>query len=82
MNDLKPCPFCGAYPRLYCDITDWKGKPVYKPNPNGYRPTMYVLKSSHKIGCFIRHMDGTNEDGRMTACNATVLIEKWNRRCV
>ena len=79
-EELKPCPFCGVIPILYCDITDWKGKPVYKANENGYRPTEYWLKAKHKQGCFIRSMNGTNLEGEIIASNSEILIELWNRR--
>ena len=79
-EELKPCPFCGVYPTLYCDITDWRGRPMYAPYPNGYRPISYVLKAEHKSECFIRHMNGTNEEGRIDSFNWQILIECWNRR--
>ncbi len=80
MEELKPCPFCGAYPTLYCDLTDWRGKPVYAPSPTGYRPINYWLKAHHKRGCFIRQMNGMNEDGEMCASNWECLVETWNNR--
>ena len=79
-EELKPCPFCGVYPTLICDITDWKGEPVYAPNEKGYRPTSYFLKAQHKDGCFIRHMNGMNSEGRIDAFNWQCLVEFWNRR--
>ena len=78
--ELKPCPFCGVYPTLICDITDWKGQPVYEPNKNGYRPIAYELKANHRRGCFITGMDGMNTNGRMSAFNWQCLVEAWNRR--
>lgn len=79
-NTLLPCPFCGVYPRLYCDLTDWKNQPVYKPNENGYRPIAYVIRAEHNKNCFIRRMNGMNEDGRMDAFNWECLVDAWNRR--
>jgi hypothetical protein len=80
MIELKPCPFCGVVPILYCDLTDWMGKPVYKESANGYRPILYVLKAKHKNECFIVRMNGTNGDGRYYASNWQCLVEAWNRR--
>ena len=80
MNELKPCPFCGAIPTLYCDITGWDERPVYKAKENGYRPITYVLKAEHRAGCYIRMMDGTNFTGRTTASNYQWLMLGWNRR--
>ena len=80
MINLLPCPFCGAVPILYCDLTDWRGVPVYKPNANGYRPISYVLKAKHKNHCFIVRMNGTNCEGRIDAFNWQCLVEAWNRR--
>ena len=80
MEELKPCPFCGAYPTLYCDLTDWKGKPVYKPSPTGYRPINYWLKAKHRKGCYIRMMNGTNEDGASCSSNWVNLVDTWNNR--
>lgn len=77
---LKPCPFCGAMPRVWCDLTDWRGKPVYKPDANGYRPIAYILEAEHKWGCFIRHMDGMNQKGRITALNIGIILNTWNGR--
>ena len=80
MSELKPCPFCGAYPSLECDLTNWRGKPQYEPYPSGYRPTSYTLKADHRKGCFICKMDGMNEEGRMSASNWECIVEAWNRR--
>lgn len=80
MDKLKPCPFCGVIPVLYCDLTDWRGIPRYKPNEKGYRPTSYVLQAEHKKQCYIRGMDGMNLSGRSTASNWQCLVEWWNRR--
>lgn len=78
--DLKPCPFCGVYPVLYCDITDWQGHPVFKPYKSGYRPISYWLKANHTSKCFIREMNGTNGEGAIVASNWQYLVEAWNRR--
>lgn len=78
---LLPCPFCGVVPTLICDITDWKGRPVYEPNKNGYRPISYMLKANHKSGCFIRHMNGMNETGEISGFNWQWLVTYWNGRC-
>lgn len=80
MIELKPCPFCGVVPILLCDLTDWRGHPVYRPNANGYRPISYELKANHKRSCFIYRINGTNEEGRMSAFNWQCLVEAWNRR--
>jgi hypothetical protein len=77
---LKPCPFCGVSPTMYCDITNWRGVPVYKRNEQGYRPKTYVLKAEHKPGCYIRVMNGTNSSGESVAFNWEFLVEAWNRR--
>lgn len=77
---LKPCPFCGVIPILLCDLTDWKGDPVYKPNENGYRPVTYRLSAEHRNDCFIRLMNGTNTCGEIIASNSKFVIETWNRR--
>ena len=80
MSELKPCPFCGVVPVLKCDLTDWKGVPVYKSNANGYRPITYQLKADHRYNCFIRRMDGLNSDGVMTSCSFENIIKAWNER--
>ena len=77
---LHPCPFCGAVPTLRCDLTDWRGKPVYRQDEKGYRPIWYTLEAQHRKGCYIVHMDGTNSTGRMTAGNWQCLVEWWQRR--
>lgn len=79
-NELKPCPFCGIYPNLVCDITDWMDRPVYKAYNNGYRPIVYHLYAEHKHGCFITSMNGTNDNGEMTSTNYKHLLDVWNRR--
>lgn len=70
MDELKPCPFCGVTPRIrreqWREISETSGA--------------YVLEAKHRAGCFIRSMNGTNLDGRMTAFNEKCLIEAWNRR--
>ena len=80
MSELKPCPFCGVVPKLSCDITDWRGRPVYQPDKNGYRPVSYNLKAEHKRDCFIVRMNGMNLNGEMSAFNWECLVETWNRR--
>lgn len=70
MDKLKPCPFCGAVPRLYWDaweeISETAGT--------------YVLEANHQKGCFIRALNGTNKYCTMTALNEKRLIDAWNRR--
>lgn len=77
---IKPCPFCGAVPVLECDLRDWRGIPQYKESVTGYRPITYRLYADHRPLCYIRHMDGTNETGRMTASNWQCLVSYWNWR--
>jgi len=79
-TNLRPCPFCGAVPTIYCDLTDWRGRAVYQKYANEYRPTSYILKANHRDGCYIRSMNGTNSEGKTTSCNWQSLVEKWNRR--
>lgn len=80
MDGLKPCPFCGAVPVAWCDITDWLGIPVFKANENGFRPYKYVIQAVHKKGCFIRTMDGLNLEGRMTSGSWPNIVASWNGR--
>ena len=40
----------------------------------------WQLSTEHEKGCFIRHMDGMNGNGKMSAYSKDVLIETWNRR--
>ncbi len=80
MEAVKPCPFCGVYPTLVCDLTDWMYRPVYKADSNGYRPITYHLYARHKRNCFIISMNGTNENGEMTSTSWKRLLETWNNR--
>ena len=70
MEELKPCPFCGAVPRLYWE--PWKE----------ISPTcgIYVLEADHKDSCYISHINGMNLTGRTSASNKKCLIDWWNRR--
>ncbi len=70
MEKLKPCPFCGAVPRLYWE--PWKE----------ISPTcgIYVLEAEHKDSCYISHINGMNLTGRTSASNKKCLIDWWNRR--
>lgn len=67
---LKPCPFCGAIPRLY-----WEPWKEISPTSG-----CYVLEADHTDKCYILHMNGTNSTGRTSAFNTECLIRYWNHR--
>lgn len=68
--ELKPCPFCGAIPRLYWE--PW--------NEISSDSGIYVLEADHKTSCYIRHINGLNLTGRTSAFNKECLVDWWNRR--
>lgn len=67
---LKPCPFCGATPKLYWESWD----------EISATSGCYVLEAKHKNECFIALMNGFNFSGRMSSFNEKHLIDAWNRR--
>lgn len=70
MTELKPCPFCGVFPRLY-----WESWSEISENAG-----TYVIEADHKNNCFIKAMNGMNKTGRMSSFNEECLIKSWNRR--
>ena len=77
---LKSCPFCGAYPVLLCDLRDWRGHPVFGKENGLRRCIRYELSANHKQECYIRHINGANETGKVSAFNWEFLVETWNNR--
>ena len=70
MEQLKPCPFCGAIPTIHWE--KWEEISV--------KSGIYVLNAYHDFECFIRRMNGMNIKGEMCAYTKERLIEVWNRR--
>ena len=70
MDELKPCPFCGAVP-----VIEWEAWKEISETSG-----IYVLQANHRTGCFIRAMNGTNATARMSASCKGVLQKTWNRR--
>ena len=93
---LVYCPNCAAVCRMYEEkdaaIRAWNRRindevNKLKPCPFcGAIPTIqksdfcWQLSAEHEKGCFIRHMNGMNGNGKMSAYSKDVLIETWNRR--
>jgi hypothetical protein len=68
MEELKPCPFCGAIPTI-----------EYEPDIS-HNSGIYRLSAKHDNTCFIRKMNGMNKYGEMSDRNKDIIVSAWNRR--
>lgn len=75
--DLEQCPFCGEYPILYCDCTNWKGDIDFE---TAKKYPSYHLIVNHKDGCYFRYINGTNRNSEASASYWKILVDSWNRR--
>ena len=78
MEDLKPCPFCGAkIEPVICHIED---------NPRYWANGLWFLNNTHEDYCIFKYSDlfGDNHFGKAIDGEPTkLLIEwglRWNRR--
>ena len=70
MSELKPCPFCGAVPKIewhaWKEISETSGA--------------YYLTAEHTEDCFFVRKNGMPPYGEMTDSNKDRIITAWNRR--
>ena len=70
MEELKPCPFCGAIP-----VVKWEPWKEISEDCG-----VFALNVTHERNCFFSRMCGLNMETRMIADDEETLIETWNTR--